>query len=103
MDYLHPYPLRPIRRPCHIHGMSTDATKTVTRRIAAEMIGVAPATVKKWNIEGRGPVIHAKLGHEQQSRTLYRIGDIEKWKRDPAAYERRNQGPKHDRRHRPGR
>jgi hypothetical protein len=35
--------------------MSTDASKTVTRRIAAEMIGIAPATLKKWNIEGRGP------------------------------------------------
>jgi hypothetical protein len=83
--------------------MSTLPTKTVTRRVAAEMIGIAPATLKKWNIEGRGPAIHAKLGHEQQSRTLYRIDEIERWRRDPAAYERRHRGPKNDRRDRPGR
>ena len=74
--------------------MSTLPTKTVTRRVAAEVIGIAPATLKKWNIEGRGPAIHAKLGTSQQARTLYRIDEIERWKRDPAGYERRHRGPK---------
>jgi hypothetical protein len=83
--------------------MKTNVTNTVPRRIAAEIIGIAPATLKKWAIEGRGPVVHAKLGAEQQSRTLYALAEIQKWQRDPAAYERRHRGPKHDRRHNPAR
>ena len=56
--------------------MTSSNTKTVTRRIAAEIIGIAPATLKKWAIEGRGPAVHSKLGDEQQSRTLYSLGEI---------------------------
>ena len=82
--------------------MSTSNSKTVTRRIAAEMIGIAPATLKKWAIEERGPAVHAKLGDSKQARTLYAVAEIQKWQRDPAAYERRHQGPRHDRRHNAG-
>jgi hypothetical protein len=81
--------------------MTTSNTKTVTRRIAAEMIGIAPATLKKW-MGHRGPRVAAKLGTTQQARTLYAVGEIQKWQRDPAAYERRHQGPRHDRRHNAG-
>jgi len=82
--------------------MTKSDTKTVSRRIAAEIIGIAPATLKKWAIEERGPAVHAKLGDHRQSRTLYSMTEIEKWQRDPAAYERRHRGPRHDRRHNPG-
>jgi hypothetical protein len=82
--------------------MTKPDTKTVTRRDAAGIIGIKPATLKKWAIEGRGPEVHAKLGDEQQSRTLYRLAEIQKWQRDPAAYERRHRGPSHGRRHNAG-
>lgn len=82
--------------------MSTSNSKTVTRRDAASIIGIAPATLKKWNLEGRGPAVHAKLGDQKQSRTLYAVAEIQKWQRDPAAYERRHRGQRHDRRHNAG-
>ena len=82
--------------------MSTNATNTVSRRVAAEIIGIAPATLKKWAIQERGPAVHAKIGTTQQARTLYAVAEIQKWQRDPAAYERRHRGPRHDRRHNAG-
>jgi len=82
--------------------MTTNATKTVSRRIAAEIIGIAPATLKKWMGQDRGPRVAAKLGDQKQSRTLYAVAEIQKWQRDPAAYERRHRGPRHDRRHNAG-
>jgi hypothetical protein len=82
--------------------MTKPDTKTVTRRAAAEIIGIAPATLKKWAIEQRGPAVHAKLGDSKQARTLYAVAEIQKWQRDPAAYERRHRGPRHDRRHNAG-
>jgi len=75
--------------------MTSSNTKTVTRRIAAEIIGIAPATLKKWAIEERGPAVHAKLGDRQQSRTLYAVKEIERWRRDPVGYEQRRQGGHH--------
>jgi hypothetical protein len=82
--------------------MTSSNTKTVSRRIAAEIIGIAPATLKKWAIEERGPAVHAKLGDSKQARTLYAVAEIQKWQRDPAAYERRHRGQRHDRRHNAG-
>lgn len=81
--------------------MTSSNTKTVTRRIASELTGLAPATLKKMAIEGRGPMF-TKIGTTQQARTLYSLAEIQKWQRDPAAYERRHQGPRHDRRHNAG-
>jgi len=75
--------------------MTNRNTKTVTRRIAAEIIGIAPATLKKWAIEERGPAVHAKLGDSKQARTLYAVKEIERWRRDPVAYEQRRQGGHH--------
>ena len=78
------------------------STKTVTLREAAAVIGIAPATLKKWMGLDRGPRVAAKLGDRQQSRTLYAVAEIQKWQRDPAACERRHRGPRHDRRHNAG-
>jgi len=78
------------------------STKTVTRREAAAIIGIAPATLKKWMGQDRGPRVAAKLGTTQQARTLYSLTEIQKWQRDPAGYERRHRGPLHDRRHNAG-
>lgn len=74
--------------------MNTPATKTVPRRIAADLIGVSHHTLRRWNVEGRGPRVAAKLGTSQQARTLYRLDEIERWKRDPVGYERRRRGPR---------
>lgn len=73
-----------------------NRTPTVSRRIAAELTGLAPSTLKKLGTQGRGPAF-TKIGAAQQARTLYRLDEIEKWKRDPVAYERRHRGPKHGR------
>ena len=78
------------------------STRTVSRRVAAEIIGIAPATLKKWMSQDRGPRVAAKLGDRQQARTLYAVAEIQKWQRDPAAYERLHRGPRHDRRHNAG-
>ena len=76
--------------------MSKAPSKTVSRREASILTGLSPNTLKKMGVEGRGPAF-IKLGPKQQSRTLYRIDEVEKWKRDPVGYERRRQGPKYDR------
>ena len=85
------HPIRPHAAPCQTPGMDTASTKTISRRDATKIIGVSPDTLKKWSIEGRGPLA-IKLGSEQQSRTLYSLAEIEAWQRDPAAYERRGRG-----------
>jgi hypothetical protein len=74
--------------------MSTFPNKTVTRRVAAEMIGIAPATLKKWSIEGRGPVVHAKIGASKQARTLYSLVEIERWRSDPTGYRPQPSSPR---------
>jgi len=73
--------------------MNTPATKTVPRKAAADLIGVSPNTLRRWNVEGRGPRVAAKLGSAKQSRTLYALDEIERWRRDPVAYERKHRGP----------
>lgn len=87
-------PSGPFPTASTLPGMSTNESQTVNRRAAAERIGVSPDTLRRWNVEGRGPRVAAKLGTSQQARTLYRIDEIERWKRDPAGYERRHRGPK---------
>ena len=79
----------------------SNAATTISRTRAAEIIGVAPYTLKLWGMNGRGPRF-MKLGREQQSRTLYRTAEIQKWQRDPTAYEQRHRGPQNDRHHNPG-
>lgn len=74
--------------------MGTPAAKTVPRRVAADLIGVSRHTLRRWHVEGRGPRVAAKLGAAQQARTLYAVAEIERWKRDPVAYERRRRGPR---------
>jgi hypothetical protein len=59
--------------------------RSVNRTTAAGIIGIKPATLKKWAIRERGPSF-IRLGPEQQSRTLYSVAEIERWKRDPAGY-----------------
>lgn len=68
---------------------------TVSRRIAAELTGLAPATLKKWAGQRpqRGPACF-KIGTTKQARTLYSVAEIARWKRDPAGYEAaRRRGP----------
>jgi hypothetical protein len=36
-----------------------------------------------------------KLGSRQQSRTLYPLDEIDRWRRDPIGYEQRQQGGHH--------
>lgn len=73
--------------------MSKPTEKTVTRRVASELTGLSPATLKKMAVQHRGPAF-IKLGTAKQARTLYRLADIERWKRDPAGYEAKHRGPR---------
>jgi len=74
--------------------MAEPSEKTVSRRVASELTGLAPATLKKMAVQHRGPAF-IKLGTSKQARTLYRLADIEHWKRDPAGYEAKHRGRKH--------
>lgn len=71
-------------------------TITVTRRRAAELIGVTPGTLKNWGLAkpARGPAA-VKTTTSPQGRTLYRLHDIEQWQRDPAGYEARRNRSSH--------
>lgn len=76
-------------------GMSKQ-TPAVPRRVAAELTGLSPATLKKMAsaVPRRGPSFF-KLGTSKQARTLYLLADIERWQRDPAGYEAKQRGPRH--------
>jgi len=92
----HTVPSHPIR-PHVARGQTADmeSTKTVSRRVAATIIGIAPDTLKKWAGQQRGPRIAAKLGESPQAPTLYSVAEIERWRRDPVKYEQRHRGPGH--------
>ena len=79
--------------------MSTtkNITRTVGRTEAAKIVGLKPDTLKHWAMQKRGPVPHAKLGTSKQSRVLYDVREIERWRSDPARYERRTYGGKSQR------
>jgi hypothetical protein len=72
----------------------TKPAPAVSRRVAAELTGLSPATLKKMAGQHRGPAFF-KLGTSKQARTLYRLADLERWQRDPAGYEAKHRGPKH--------
>lgn len=58
----------------------------LTRKKAAERLGVCPATLAKWARESRGPK-SIKLGKTQQSRHIYLVSEIERFLDDPQKYE----------------
>jgi hypothetical protein len=65
----------------------TTTIRTVSRREASEITGVAMDTLRKWaqSDPPRGPAFQ-KIGHSSQSRTLYSTREIAKWQSDPANY-----------------
>ena len=73
---------------------ANDITRTVGRTEAAKIVGLKPDTLKHWAMQNRGPVPHAKLGTSKQSRVLYDVREIERWRSDPASYEQRTYGDK---------
>lgn len=77
-------------------GMTKPAAATVSRRVAAELTGLSPATLKKMAVQHRGPAF-SKLGTSKQARVLYRLADLERWQRDPAGYEAKRRGGQHGR------
>lgn len=81
------------------------STPTVNRRRAAELLGLAPSTLRKWSCQQppRGPKVAAKLGDSPQARTLYRVDELERWQADPVAYETRRNREHHDHRRDPRR
>lgn len=44
----------------------------------AEMLGVAPQTLRDWRMQGRGPAF-LKLGHPVSGRVMYRAEDVDAW------------------------
>lgn len=71
---------------------SNTISQTVSRTQAAAIIGVKPDTMKHWAMQSRGPMPAAKLGTQRQSRVLYELEEIERWRADPKRYERRAYG-----------
>lgn len=71
--------------------MQNPERKTVSRAVAAEMLGLAPGTLRNWanRKPPRGPR-PTKTGTTRQARIIYDLTEIEKWKRDPVAYELRD-------------
>lgn len=67
--------------------MSTSS-QTVNRRRASEIIGVSCGTLRNWACAKikRGPA-PIRLGTSRQSRTLYRLDEIERWRSDPVGYQ----------------
>jgi len=57
-----------------VKAMTLELRRRVPTHVAAEMLGVAPATLKAWRLSGRGPRF-AKLG----ARVVYDIRDLEKF------------------------
>lgn len=64
-----------------------DAPELLGRQEAARLIGVAPATLRKWWSANRGPR-GVKLSDKPQGKVLYPRGELVAWSRDPLAYER---------------
>jgi len=85
-----PYPLPAAAATRYRSRMTNPTTITVPRAAAAKMIGVAPGTLRNWASASpaRGPR-PIKTGPTQQARTLYAVAELQKWQRNPAAYERR--------------
>lgn len=53
---------------------SIEETRRVTTRHAAELLGIAESTLRKWRMGGNGPRF-IKMG----SRVLYDTGELEHW------------------------
>jgi hypothetical protein len=56
------------------------ATNLLTRKQAAEYLGLSPITLARWAILGHGPR-YSRSG-EQRGRCWYRIEDLDRWVRD---------------------
>jgi hypothetical protein len=62
-------------------GMSPAlATDLLTRKQAAEYLGLSPVTLARWAIERKGPR-YSRSG-EHRGRCWYRIEDLDRWLRD---------------------
>ena len=57
--------------------MDTQETYLTTRE-AAEMLGLAPHTLRCWRHRGRGPQF-IRLGDSQKARAVYAKAAIERW------------------------
>jgi predicted DNA-binding transcriptional regulator AlpA len=57
---------------------SEDGMALLSNRQAAARLGVQPQTLRKWRLEGRGPVF-VRLGKHLRSRVGYRASDVESW------------------------
>jgi len=55
----------------------TLTTELLTRRQAAEYLGISPVTLARWAIAGRGPR-YSRSG-EQRGRVWYAAADLEAW------------------------
>jgi hypothetical protein len=61
----------------HTVMMQTPEADVLTRRQAAERLGVKPATMARWAQQGRGPAY--SLTGERKGRALYSAASIAEW------------------------
>jgi len=62
--------------------MTEFIPQLLSRRAAAAMLGIAPATLAVWRKRGRGPR-PLRLTPGPRGRTVYRLEDIQAYCRDP--------------------
>jgi predicted site-specific integrase-resolvase len=56
------------------------ATDPLTRKQAAEYLGLSPVTLARWATTGRGPRYSRSGDH--RGKCWYRIEDLDRWLRD---------------------
>ena len=57
----------------------SESPKVLNHFVAAERIGITPATLRFWRCKGKGPRF-IKLGQSKQAGVCYDPADIEAWK-----------------------
>jgi predicted DNA-binding transcriptional regulator AlpA len=58
--------------------MSDSPSPLLSSPEAARYLGIAPQTLRKWRLQGKGPR-YVRLGDSPRSRVMYRLADLEVW------------------------
>lgn len=53
-------------------------SQLMTSNTLATYLGIAPQTIRRWRLEGRGPK-YLRLGDSLKARVAYRPSDVDEW------------------------
>lgn len=82
--------MSPQRNGIDVAG-ATLPDRLVSRDIAAEFLGLSPATLATWASAGCGPAL-VKMSAGRSGAVRYRVSELEKFVSDPVAYRARAVG-----------